>query len=907
MSHPSQSSGKALPLVLVAVAVAALAFLYFTGVIGGDGYDADEAGSAGGGADLLSSDGDADKSAPTKRKEVSLGGLYGDGAFGAIRLRLIWVGGTGRPVAGQEVKLLSRQGKEVTVVPSDELGVVLFTQVRPAKGYSLRIRGTGFSEVHLRGITVHTESTKDLGDLILGKDIVLRGRVVDSQGRPVPGTSVSVHTIERRMASKGMLFTMAEQAGAVPFPLQAVQSDGEGNFAFGALDDGQYSLVARRGGYASDHETDVIVAHERGAGVLTLVLGTSARVTGKVSDADGKGIPNAQVVAIRDAGRMAMMRMNALQREVAITDEDGEYVLDTLAAEQRYRFGIIAKGYAPLYMMQAAQIPEAGEERNFTLEEGGSLEGVVTDEQTGKPIGDAKIAIFVGTMGFGGGSRNQNDMSSADKRQSDDQGVFKFESVTPGPVSSAVVRANGYASKTFSMWPPPGNMWPAIEAGQTAEVQVALKRGGTIRGFVRTSEDKIPIQGAEVTVMGTGMAAMGAFWSGTPSAMTASDGSYEITGVLPGKYSLHSMAAGFTADGGQAGAEIEIPESGGTIERDLGMTSAGAVVGIVVDPDGEPIAGVRMRLRRGRQQGGGGNRRGNWARNLLTGGRNPVDLTDDVGAFRLEGVSTDSMWVVYGESDEYVSGESKGFKVAAGETKELKIMMLPGGSLRGRVLDESGRVLPGARVQVGHLTEELLRQKNLSSWRARSALDPEVYITDEAGRFLATNLKAGPALVRASKDGYVTYFKRNLTIKPGEVVENYSVPLSKGEVVEGTVLGADGQPLNRAMVGVTTQSNPGADETENPDEEVSEDVEPMMFGRTDEQGKYKIENVKPGIYTVVVWFAAGHKSWRARGANAVPDEAAIHREVLVPAPPQDFKLNKSDPPTGGLGVGGGSR
>ena len=108
-------------------------------------------------------------------------------------------------------------GQEAQVGPEPEAGAA-------------QVQGEGFSEVRLQGITVYPEATKDLGDLILGKDIALRGRVVDAQGRPVPGTSVSVHTIERDMATKGMLFAMAEQAASVPFPLQAVKSDDEGNF-----------------------------------------------------------------------------------------------------------------------------------------------------------------------------------------------------------------------------------------------------------------------------------------------------------------------------------------------------------------------------------------------------------------------------------------------------------------------------------------------------------------------------------------------------------------------------------------------------------------------------------------------------------------------------------------------------
>ena len=34
------------------------------------------------------------------------------------------------------------------------------------------------------------------------------------------------------------------------------------------------------------------------------------------------------------------------------------------------------------------------------------------------------------------------------------------------------------------MWPPPGNQWADVKEGETTEVEVALKRGGSITGRV---------------------------------------------------------------------------------------------------------------------------------------------------------------------------------------------------------------------------------------------------------------------------------------------------------------------------------------------------------------------------------------------------------------------------------------
>ncbi len=904
MQPSHNQSGRALPLVLVLIAVAVVAVLLVADPLGLSGSGDVSDGTNGGPEDLLGAESPGTQDAETSSLGTAgLAGRYGAGDMGAIKARLIRVG-TREPMAGQAVELLDRRGQIVTPLPSDASGVVWFTQVRPAKGYQLHIKGEGFSEFTLQGISVFPSATTDVGDIVLGKDVVLRGRVVDLSGRPVPGTSVSVHTIERQMANKGMLVFLAEQAGSVPMPLSAVDSDDEGYFAFSALDDGTYSLVARHGGYASKHEADVLVARDRGAGVLTIVLGQAGLMSGRVTDPEGKPVVGAQVIAVRDVRRMTS---NPLQREVAITDGDGRYTIDTLTAKQRYRFGVIAKGYAPMYEVSGVEITEQDQEKNFTLLKGGDIAGVVTDEATGKAIEGARIAVYVGRMGWGR-NRDANAKAASDLRLTDEKGKFRFEALAPGPVSSAVVQAPGYVTASFSMWPPPGNQWADVKEGETTEVEVALKRGGSITGRVIASEGSTPIQGAEVMLMQTGWAAMGAMWLGTPNAVTGADGSYELVGVNPGKYRLMALADGFTPAGGEQGVEVEIAAAGGTVDKDLTLISAGVVTGTVVDNNGEPVAGVRIRMRAapgGNGEGAGGwrNRGMNMARQALMGGRSPVDMSGEDGTFRLEGVGSDQMWIVYGESEEYVSGETKPFKLSAGEEKEVELQMLPGGALRGTVVDENGRRMAGVRVQVGRLPDDLQGKARINSWEARRALGSKAYTTDEEGRFFAPNLKPGRALVRATKDGYVTFYKRNATIRPGETIENYTIALSRGEVIEGMVRGADGAPLRRATISVTTDPNPGIDnDSEDQGGEASEDVEPAMWARTDDSGRFRIENVKPGTYNVVVWFAPGHKGWMRDNS-----EAAIHRNVSIPGSSHEFRLERSDPQQNPMGMGRSGR
>ena len=79
------------------------------------------------------------------------------------------------------------------------------------------------------------------------------------------------------------------------------------------------------------------------------------------------------MIAILDAGRWAGMAGGPQQREITTTAEDGSYVLDTLSRESRYRFGVVAEGFAAVFATNGRQI-DTEATRNFELVTGGRIE-----------------------------------------------------------------------------------------------------------------------------------------------------------------------------------------------------------------------------------------------------------------------------------------------------------------------------------------------------------------------------------------------------------------------------------------------------------------------------------------------------------------------------------------------------
>ena len=86
-------------------------------------------------------------------------------------------------------------------------------------------------------------------------------------------------------------------------------------------------------------------------------------------------------------------------------------------------------------------------------------------------------------------------------------------------------------------------------------------------------------------------------------------------------------------------------------------------------------------------------------RQFLPGGGGGNVLTDADGRFRIESVPSDERMVVEVDTDEYVSGESEAFQVRSGETKDTKVVLEGGARLRGKVIDDHGAIVAGAKLR----------------------------------------------------------------------------------------------------------------------------------------------------------------------------------------------------------------
>lgn len=169
------------------------------------------------------------------------------------------------------------------------------------------------------------------------------------------------------------------------------------------------------------------------------------------------------------------------------------------------------------------------------------------------------------------------------------------------------------------------------------------------------------------------------------------------------------------------------------------------------------------------------------------------------------------------------------------------------GSITGRVVNESGRPIPNARVFVLGMGRQTVHR---------------TVITDEAGRYVADALPRGSYAVSAQASGYVSSRdpRDPFHYRPGETA---NLILKKGAVITGVVTNSDGDPVVGMPISATlvrdTQGRPiGAT--------------PGSAKYTDDRGVYRIFGLPAGTYIVI----AAPRTAGASMLNSYVDDAPTY-------------------------------
>ncbi len=586
----------------------------------------------------------------------------------------------------------------------------------------------------------------------------------------------------------------------------------------------------------------------RPVSVTAATLDERGAILGRVVDLRGAPISGARL-SVFASGRRPPVAIGAAEREpspplaTAVTDASGRFVITAPSAARAFDVLATADGFA----VGIKDLVRAdGIETTIVLQAAFRIRGVVSD-LGGHPIADATVTYR--TM-VGWTPVTSRTTTAADGTYSVD-GV-PATALEPTGDAHVAFDAPGFAPQARPLRPQPAH------SSGVVTLDVVLARGGVVEGVVFDRTSGRPIGGADVVFwmadgpQGTryirGVGVRNAFGSRIAQRTRAdADGRYrfdripvEVAGIKLPALSSRFVNGRRVIGGVAAIAPGHAPRSCPVVmpdgEREVQQVSIalGAclrITGRVVDPDGRPVAGVRVFAAPDDEADGDEGR-------IVPGEGGPLGgaaVTDAEGRYEHATVavpraSSTSIRLTACGCDTSLPGHPKLLVPATGRDIEAPDLVFTMGRDRvsGAVVDEAGTPIAGARIEA-------------QSW-------PSTVLTDAAGGFTIvvdrghrasasiSGTTSGEAVaadtVRASASGFVT-----TDVPMGAAGAPLRIVLSRGLVVSGSVVTAAGEPVAGAVV--MARGSPKAEA------ETGRRMG-LRYLASDARGQFRIEDLAPG-------------------------------------------------------------
>ena len=447
--------------------------------------------------------------------------------------------------------------------------------------------------------------------------------------------------------------------------------------------------------------------------------------------------------------------------ENALSGPTGEFLLNSRPREEAARLWVQAGGYVSTEV--SAPIAEYGvaEDIAVTLRPAAPLYGFVTDPAD-QPVAGADISAqprATESIADMIAIRPQRATSAGD-------GSFRMAGIVYDNPYRLTIQAEGFASLAIDL--------PPYEPGATAgPVRIRLTEGRQAQGRV-VDTDTNPVAGAEVKLL----------WpepkqprfpslrdaDATEPVTTDDQGAFLIAGVKTGEYDVRVSHAEYVSPGD---LQAEVPEGPGDVDLgDFTLVPGAEILGIVVDPDEEPVEGAVVRFRsygRDRDQ-------------------ERTATTETDGSFRLAGLPHEQVDLTV-EAEGYPSFALQGARPATGEP--ILIQLVRGATLSGRVLTAAGTAAVGARVNLEPDIQTRMRGRIFSSRDTRTR-------TDGDGRFRFEHLFPGTWSVEASTGTEATRTDPLELLSGSE--RAIELQLQDQDQLTVIVTASSGQPVSEAQI-----------------------------------------------------------------------------------------------------------
>ena len=489
-------------------------------------------------------------------------------------------------------------------------------------------------------------------DVAAAAAIVVRGRAVDENGHPVPGTRISA-----RYRPTGD----SPSEGDVTFD----DTDAEGRFELRSRGPGRLTLNARDASGRSGVAGPLVVPADDLD--LTVTLAPSTTVAGTVRYADGTPAAGIRVETLFRGGAEA-----AWPGALAVTDSRGRYEVGPLDPGTHWvtavRRGPAVFSTAPQPSRQIEVSVKPGDSRDgvdFVLPDAGRTIAGTVSGPDGKPLPNARVTAQDPRLGPG--------MMPVESCVSGPDGRFVLDDLDDAEFTVRVA-LEGYADHERK----------AVRGG-TGELHLSLPAPAQLAGTV-TLADGSPAEEFIVAALPVGDAeslaeavARRSQAARRPRPTKDPGGRFVVTGLRGDHYEVRAT----TRDGRSGSTWVRIAAGETKDGLRIVIGQGVAVTGSVVGPDGRPIPRALVRSA------------GAHAAPIMT-------VADEDGRFTLDGVPPDPVLRLVASSPDPAGGTGRIAVPVRAETRAIDagpIVLSPSGGRTGGALPTAPEGLPSRLPQ----------------------------------------------------------------------------------------------------------------------------------------------------------------------------------------------------------------
>lgn len=379
-----------------------------------------------------------------------------------------------------------------------------------------------------------------------------------------------------------------------------------------------------------------------------------------------------------------------------------------------------------------------------------------------------------------------------------------------------------------------------VRAGDAWDLELRLVRSATVTGRV-VDQDGEPVV-TTVSVVPTGMTAA----SCSCPLVTSDRHGRWVQRVYPGAYDVIATGTPKTL---RSSTSVEVA-AGEKRQVDLVAAPAGHLTGVVVDTEGQPVAGAIELFGVPPQEN---------ASSPQAPYLTPMDCacltTGPDGRFEWNGLAPGVVYVNWTDGKRLPtwypnashSSDARAIAIHGGETRSIRIVVEPAATLHGIVRDENGQAVDGARI------EAVTPEEDRAVARGRQ----RVTVTDADGRFSLGHLGRGPYLIVVTPppgrpdltrsflgDAYRARQAERIILEPGSTrrvtltalpaaMATGTIHLPSGASVDAGVR-VSGDLVTGVPVGTFTHDHVAT------------------IDETDLTGRYHLGGLAPGTYTISV-------------------------------------------------------